>query len=144
MLVEHLARTVQRRWYVASLPAAVFALAACAGTTTPSTLPNAEANAIARSLYGSGSGKIQHIVYVVQENRSFNDMFEGYPGAYTVSQGKMSNGQTIALQPISLKTSYDIDHSAERNVPGLRREGQAPRNEVQDGRLQSRAAVRRP
>ena len=112
MLVEHLARIIKRRRYVATLSAAAFALAACAGTTPSPMLPNAEANAIARSLSGSGSGKIKHIVYVVQENRSFNDMFEGYPGAYTVSQGKMSNGQTIALQPISLKMAYDIDHSA--------------------------------
>ena len=61
---------------------------------------------------GSGAGKIKHVVYVVQENRSFDDMFQGYPGADTVSSGKNSDGQTIALQPISLKTEYDIDHGA--------------------------------
>ncbi len=126
MLVEHLARIVKRRWYVASLPAAVFALAACAAATTPSTLPNAEANAMARSLSGSGSGKIQHIVYVVQENRSFNDIFEGYPGAYTVSQGKMPNGQRVALQPISLKTAYDIDHSANAMFQACDGKGKLP------------------
>ncbi|HEX4014864.1 MAG TPA: alkaline phosphatase family protein [Candidatus Cybelea sp.] len=59
----------------------------------------------------SGAGKIEHVVYIVQENRSFDDMFQGYPGADTVSSGKNSIGKTIALQPISLATSYEIDHS---------------------------------
>jgi phospholipase C len=61
----------------------------------------------------SGAGKIKHIVWIVQENRSFDDMFQGYPGADTVSKGKDSHGDTIPLQAISLKTSYEIDHSAQ-------------------------------
>ncbi len=65
-----------------------------------------------RGLDATGAGKITHIVYVVQENRSFDDLFAGYPNANTVSQGLNSYGQTIALQPISLKTIYIIDHSA--------------------------------
>jgi phospholipase C len=48
----------------------------------------------------------------VQENRSFNDMFKGYPGAKTASKGKDSRGTTIALQPIPLTVTYEIDHSA--------------------------------
>ena len=31
-----------------------------------------------------GNGKIQHIVIVMQENRSFDNLFHGYPGANTV------------------------------------------------------------
>ncbi len=64
------------------------------------------------ALNATGAGKIQHVVYIVQENRGFDDMFSGYPGADTASSGKTSTGQTIALQPVSLKTTYDIDHSA--------------------------------
>ena len=52
------------------------------------------------------------MIYVVQENRSFDNLFQGYPGANTVSSGKNSNNQTIALQPSSLKNVYIIDHSA--------------------------------
>ena len=66
----------------------------------------------ARALGETGARKIAHVVYVVQENRSFDDMFQGYPGADTASTGKNSKGETIALQPISLKTAYDMDHSA--------------------------------
>ena len=79
-----------------------------------------------QSLDGSGSGKIRHVVYVVQENRSFNDMFEGYPGADTVSSGKDSSGGTIALQPISLKTTYEIDHSADAMFAACNGTGKLP------------------
>ena len=56
-------------------------------------------------------GVIKHVVVIVQENRSFNNLFQGYPGAYTVPTGKNSKGQTITLQPTSLADQYVIDHS---------------------------------
>jgi phospholipase C len=98
-------------------------LAACALAGCSVSLPQAQdagvlpvpymaRGAALRALGGTGAGKIAHVVYVVQENRSFNDMFEGYPGALTVSSGKDGEGHTIALQPISLKTMYEINHSA--------------------------------
>jgi phospholipase C len=65
------------------------------------------------ALDATGAGKIEHVVFIVQENRSFDNMFEGYPGADTVSSGKDSRGHTIALQPESLSQQYIIDHSAE-------------------------------
>ena len=45
----------------------------------------------------TGAGKIKHVIFIVQENRSFDNMFQGYPGADTVSSGKNSQGKTIAL-----------------------------------------------
>jgi phospholipase C len=59
-----------------------------------------------------GTAKIEHVVIVVQENRSFDNLFQGYPGADTVSSGKTESGKTIALKSVSLATQYDIDHSA--------------------------------
>ena len=59
-----------------------------------------------------GAGKIEHVVYIVQENRSFNDLFMSYPGAYTVTSGKDSKGETISLKPVSLAYRYEIDHSS--------------------------------
>jgi phospholipase C len=70
------------------------------------------ASEVLRGLGGTGVGKIKHVVYVVQENRTFDDIFEGYPNADTVKSGKDSTGGRIDLQPISLKTQYEIDHSA--------------------------------
>ena len=55
------------------------------------------------ALESTGAGKITHIVYIVQENRSFNNLFYGYPGAYTVTEGKDSKGQTIKLQAVEAR-----------------------------------------
>ncbi|HEY2474108.1 MAG TPA: alkaline phosphatase family protein [Candidatus Cybelea sp.] len=98
--------------WLAVLPAAVLALAGCAFGGAPSSLPYMSSDVMMRGLNQSGAGKIKHIIYIVQENRSFDNMFHGYPGANTVSKGKASNGQTIALVPVSLGAHYDIDHSA--------------------------------
>ena len=63
------------------------------------------------ALNSTGAGKITHVVYIVQENRSFDNLFQGYPGADTVSSGQNSLGQTIELKPFPLGIAYDIDHS---------------------------------
>jgi phospholipase C len=89
----------------------LFALAGCA-SGSQSSLPYMQSTNALRALDGSGAGKITHVVYVVQENRSFDNLFQGYPDADTVSSGMNSGGQTIALQPSSLKNVYIIDHSA--------------------------------
>jgi phospholipase C len=56
------------------------------------------------------AAQIQHVIFIIQENRSFDNLFQGYPGANTVSSGKDSKGETIALQSISLLAPFDIDH----------------------------------
>jgi phospholipase C len=61
---------------------------------------------------GAASGKIQHVVVIIQENRSFDDLFQGFPGADTVARGKDSKGKTIRLAPVSLATAYVVDHTA--------------------------------
>jgi phospholipase C len=96
---------------VASL-AVVLTISSCSASSNPTPKLFARDDAFLQSLDRSGTGKIQHIVYVIQENRSFNDMFEGYPGADTTATGKNSSGGKVPLQPISLKTSYEMDHSA--------------------------------
>jgi phospholipase C len=53
---------------------------------------------------------IQHVVFIIQENRSFDNLFQGYPGANTASSGEDSTGKTIQLVPIPFEVSYDIDH----------------------------------
>jgi phospholipase C len=72
-------------------------------TTTPSPPP------------GSGSplpgqSKIKHVVIVIQENRSFDTMFHGFPGADTASSGTISTGATVPLVQVPLSSPYDINH----------------------------------
>jgi phospholipase C len=74
----------------------------------------------------TGSGKILHVVYIVQENRSFDNLFQGYPGADTVAAGKDSRGKTIPLRPLSLSVQYDVDHSAQAMFAACDGDGSLP------------------
>jgi phospholipase C len=57
-------------------------------------------------------GKIKHVVIIVQENRSLNNLFYGFPGAKTSAFGYDSRGTRIKLQPIVLETTWDLSHSS--------------------------------
>ncbi|HEY1655659.1 MAG TPA: alkaline phosphatase family protein [Candidatus Tumulicola sp.] len=52
---------------------------------------------------------VQHIVLMIQENRSFDDFFATYPGADGATTGKTHKGKTIPLQMRNL-AALDIDH----------------------------------
>jgi phospholipase C len=83
-------------------------LAACGGASINST-PQLSPQGVSKP---ATSQKIKHIVIVVQENRSFNDLFYGYPGAKTATWGYDSSHKRVKLFPIGLETSWDIDHSS--------------------------------
>jgi len=102
-----------RSLYVATVIAASLGLCACSQPGSAPVVPPPVTYGAFQSLLGSGAGKIRHVVWVIQENRSFNDMFYGYPGADTVAYGENSYGSKVKLQPISLKVVYEIDHSAQ-------------------------------
>lgn len=69
---------------------------------------------IAATTGGAAAGvqKIQHVVIVVQQDRAFDDLFAGYPGADTANAGDCS-GQTIPLSPVPLEAPYAISHTYE-------------------------------
>jgi phospholipase C len=56
-------------------------------------------------------GKISHVVIIVQENRSVDNLFSGLKGADTVKSGLNSAGKRITLQPVDLTARYDLEHS---------------------------------
>ncbi len=58
----------------------------------------------------ASSSPIQHIVIIMQENRSFDNMFYGYPGANTATSGKGHDGTVYQLQPINLGFLHDQNH----------------------------------
>lgn len=51
---------------------------------------------------------VKHVVIVVQENRSFDNLFQGFPGADTVDYGYAHDGTKVKLKPIPLNVQFDI------------------------------------
>src|ERR1700677_5418830 len=96
---------VTTRPRVPVLAVALF-LSACNGGGVPAVPPAAQN--LVRMHHHASSSKIQHIVIIVQENRSFNNLFYGFPGAKTAKYGYDTNGDKIALQPVGLETTWDI------------------------------------
>ncbi|MBV8344986.1 MAG: hypothetical protein JO190_08360 [Candidatus Eremiobacteraeota bacterium] len=76
------------------------------GGSPSATVPRAPASAHA----GVGH-KIQHVVIIIQENRSFDNLFHDFPGADSADYGKMSTGSWVKLQPESLAKAMDISHT---------------------------------
>jgi phospholipase C len=95
-------------FYKIVLFVAAVAISGCASQT----LPYMQNGAPLKSLSQSGAGKITHVIYIVQENRSFDNLFQGYPGADTKPYGYDSKGNKVKLQPIPLSDQYVIDHSS--------------------------------
>ena len=64
---------------------------------------------------GSGSGSpIQHIVLIIQENRTFNNFFATFPGATGTTVGKESvsgSSQSINLKETGLTNKKNLRHS---------------------------------
>jgi phospholipase C len=58
-----------------------------------------------------GQNGIAHVVVVIQENRSFDNLFHGYPGADTVQRGRTHSGLSVPLVPTSLSEPYDLTHT---------------------------------
>ncbi len=94
-----------------SAVAAALLLAACNAGGSSGTSPGLPQAAPA-ARRATSSGKIKHVVIIVQENRSFNNLFMGYRGAKTKKYGYDTNGDKIKLLPIGLETTWDIDHSS--------------------------------
>jgi phospholipase C len=108
---------------------AVLLAAICLGACSlgsRSSLPPVRSDWALQALARTGAGKIEHVVYIVQENRSLNNLFQGYPGAYTVPSGKDSKGETIVLRPVSLAVKYAIDHSSAAMFAACRGTGKLP------------------
>src|ERR1700749_1954571 len=95
-------------------------IAGCSGNPTSSSGPLPVTSQSSRILdavrlaapRANVSGKIKHVVIIVQENRSFDDLFQGFKGADTQSYGYTSTGAKVKLQPVPLEAPWDIDHSS--------------------------------
>ncbi|MBV8067359.1 MAG: hypothetical protein JO113_05245, partial [Candidatus Eremiobacteraeota bacterium] len=89
---------------------AVFLLAACSSGALSPTGPTAGGS---QPPAHKRSSPLQHIVLVVQENRSFDNFFATFPGADGTRTGKMKlkgGDRTIKLEQVTLAYPCDIGH----------------------------------
>lgn len=86
--------------------AAVLILAGCGGAQPSIGSPGIPApppdSSLAQRL---PAHSIEHVIVVVQQERSFENLFAGYPGAYTVTKGETHTGKFVPLKAITLETN---------------------------------------
>ena len=85
-----------------------------AGSVLPSNQaysPSQSSLMISRPDIAPWSGKIKHVIIIFQENRTLDNMFNGYPGADTQTWGLDHNGNHIPLAQVSETAPYDISHA---------------------------------
>jgi phospholipase C len=73
---------------------------------------------------GPGEGRdplfpIKHIVFIVKENRTFDNYFARFPGAEGTTSGKTSDGKTVKLAVATDSFKPDIGHSFYDGLTGI-------------------------
>jgi phospholipase C len=87
---------------------AAFAVTSCAGTSS-GAIGTGQPPAPAA---GNGSSRyVKHIVLMIQENRSFDNLFATFPGADGATQGKMKGVGYVTLKKVNLSWPCDFGHS---------------------------------
>jgi phospholipase C len=66
-----------------------------------------------------GLDKIKHIVFIVKENRTFDNYFGTFPRADGATSGTISTGDVIPLRHAPDMTPRDIDHSYQAAVKAI-------------------------
>lgn len=110
------------RRFICALAAAAL-LAGCSNSAAPRALPDSQNRGVEFKV-PSGSSPIQHVILIIQENRTFNDFFATYPGADGSTTGKavpnsncgITGEETIKLKERDLITRQhgtlqDLPHS---------------------------------
>jgi phospholipase C len=98
------------RTYAVALFAAI-ALADCSGNATPSLGRVGLAPAVLHAAVVQQAIRkhIKHLVIIIQENRSFDNLFAGWPGADSAMSGLTSGGTTVPLRKVTFD-GPDIGH----------------------------------
>src|SRR5437899_9277635 len=66
-----------------------------------------------------GLRKIQHIVYIIKENRTFDNYFGKFPDAEGATSGTISTGKVVPLRQAPDRTPRDIAHSWEAALTAM-------------------------
>jgi len=81
-------------------------LLACIAAVLSTVLP---ATALQRA--GITPGVITHVIIIIQENRTPDNLFHGLPGADIANFGLDSHGRIKPLVPVRIVAPFDIDHT---------------------------------
>ncbi len=73
-----------------------------------SVAQTSEANSTSEPKNTPNISQIQHIVFIIKENRSFDSVFGTFPGAWGATTAKISTGQTITLGHQGDQIPHDI------------------------------------
>ena len=80
------------------------------GTTTDAPIAASDGGGTDGGAH-TASLPIKHVVFMVKENRTFDNYFGKFPGANGSTTGKLSDGGTIALGRLYDRSSPDISHA---------------------------------
>jgi len=73
---------------------------------------------VKKRLEQTGLCNIQHIVFIIKENRTFDNYFGTFPGAEGATGGTISTGEVIPLRNVP-RIPYDIDHGFDACVTAI-------------------------
>lgn len=83
-------------------------LPACTGDSSVlSSVPQVQRGEVRPAAGAVSTGPIKHIFIVIQENRSFDNLFRGFPGANAPSYGYLGTAKTT-LQPVALNDPGEL------------------------------------
>jgi phospholipase C len=86
-------------------------VSACTGGAPAPVIPSQNGAPAQNALRQSAlPTPIEHVVIVIQENRTPDYLFQGVPGADIAKDAVDSHGDRVALQPVSLSAPYELNH----------------------------------
>ncbi len=66
-----------------------------------------------------GAAAIQHFVFIIKENHSFDNYFGQFPGALGTTKGKLADGTVVTLQPMPDVSSHGLGHTTRNTLTGI-------------------------
>jgi phospholipase C len=90
---------------------ATLGVASCSGGSTSVPARGVLPSKLRNHSKLTGSNLIQHVVIIVQENRSFDNLFATFPGADGTTWGHMEGRGPVKLREVNLAEKCDFGHS---------------------------------
>src|SRR6202165_1395369 len=101
---------------LAVIVAAIALLFASACSRPRSAAKNENREAVSNA---EGLTKIEHIVFIIKENRSFDTYFGTFPGADGAMTGRTSKGEVVPLTLTPDKLPFDLGHTWEDAIKAI-------------------------